>query len=128
MIRRPPRSTLFPYTTLFRSAAVLDAVGVTALPNGAPLLLPPSFTNTDRDLLRKALLPDVLRLDLARPATTLDVGANGLQNGRRAGDDVSDIIFRLARQLADVKFPDGFLGGIPGSGPLGSGKALIFPD
>src|SRR5436305_7333025 len=27
MIRRPPRSTLFPYTTLFRSEAVLDGVG-----------------------------------------------------------------------------------------------------
>src|SRR5256885_11503702 len=26
MIRRPPRSTLFPYTTLFRSAAVLYVV------------------------------------------------------------------------------------------------------
>src|SRR3712207_9307300 len=24
MIRRPPRSTLFPYTTLFRSAALVD--------------------------------------------------------------------------------------------------------
>src|SRR5256885_6374048 len=28
MIRRPPRSTLFPYTTLFRSAGVQPAVGV----------------------------------------------------------------------------------------------------
>src|SRR3712207_8302092 len=27
MIRRPPRSTLFPYTTLFRSARVLARVG-----------------------------------------------------------------------------------------------------
>src|SRR3712207_7799084 len=27
MIRRPPRSTLFPYTTLFRSDAVLFALG-----------------------------------------------------------------------------------------------------
>src|SRR2546426_1644542 len=26
MIRRPPRSTLFPYTTLFRSLRVLDAM------------------------------------------------------------------------------------------------------
>src|SRR3712207_8940215 len=26
MIRRPPRSTLFPYTTLFRSGQVADAV------------------------------------------------------------------------------------------------------
>src|SRR5438876_4901206 len=25
MIRRPPRSTLFPYTTLFRSPTILDA-------------------------------------------------------------------------------------------------------
>src|SRR3712207_7615207 len=28
MIRRPPRSTLFPYTTLFRSAARRDGGGV----------------------------------------------------------------------------------------------------
>src|SRR3712207_3099343 len=28
MIRRPPRSTLFPYTTLFRSGAGLGAAGV----------------------------------------------------------------------------------------------------
>src|SRR3712207_8373535 len=27
MIRRPPRSTLFPYTTLFRSTLFLDEVG-----------------------------------------------------------------------------------------------------
>src|SRR5258708_31215975 len=27
MIRRPPRSTLFPYTTLFRSREIADAVG-----------------------------------------------------------------------------------------------------
>src|SRR2546426_6822491 len=27
MIRRPPRSTLFPYTTLFRSVAVLSGKG-----------------------------------------------------------------------------------------------------
>src|SRR3712207_8206420 len=30
MIRRPPRSTLFPYTTLFRSAGHLDAGGTGA--------------------------------------------------------------------------------------------------
>src|SRR3712207_8066389 len=29
MIRRPPRSTLFPYTTLFRSDCMLDADAVT---------------------------------------------------------------------------------------------------
>src|SRR3712207_7030825 len=30
MIRRPPRSTLFPYTTLFRSVGVLPAAGAHA--------------------------------------------------------------------------------------------------
>src|SRR2546426_12534215 len=31
MIRRPPRSTLFPYTTLFRSARLLRATGLPRL-------------------------------------------------------------------------------------------------
>src|SRR3712207_9307019 len=46
MIRRPPRSTLFPYTTLFRShrvravtaAVVLGAGALTVLVVGAPAL------------------------------------------------------------------------------------------
>src|SRR2546430_6283933 len=32
MIRRPPRSTLFPYTTLFRSVPVADADDLRCLP------------------------------------------------------------------------------------------------
>src|SRR3712207_7498988 len=32
MIRRPPRSTLFPYTTLFRSAAVYEVAEEDGLP------------------------------------------------------------------------------------------------
>src|SRR3712207_7982075 len=31
MIRRPPRSTLFPYTTLFRSASALDPISTLAI-------------------------------------------------------------------------------------------------
>src|SRR2546426_4259665 len=34
MIRRPPRSTLFPYTTLFRS---LDARGMIVMPGGVDI-------------------------------------------------------------------------------------------
>src|SRR2546422_7256018 len=34
MIRRPPRSTLFPYTTLFRSPANVRAAGSVDEPNG----------------------------------------------------------------------------------------------
>src|SRR5260370_19409746 len=36
MIRRPPRSTLFPYTTLFRSAAGRDVI-VTFTPHLVPM-------------------------------------------------------------------------------------------
>src|SRR3712207_7410214 len=32
MIRRPPRSTLFPYTTLFRSPAVFASAGIGVTP------------------------------------------------------------------------------------------------
>src|SRR5256886_12515276 len=31
MIRRPPRSTLFPYTTLFRSPALWNIAGIVAM-------------------------------------------------------------------------------------------------
>src|SRR2546425_4725932 len=44
MIRRPPRSTLFPYTTLFRSAAVLPVLvqvhNVLIPPHGDACYLP----------------------------------------------------------------------------------------
>src|SRR3712207_8425429 len=40
MIRRPPRSTLFPYTTLFRSAAVWAvAMGAVVHPGELPEML-----------------------------------------------------------------------------------------
>src|SRR5436190_15642364 len=38
MIRRPPTSTLFPYTTLFRSTLLLDEIGETPLRLQAKLL------------------------------------------------------------------------------------------
>src|SRR2546429_8744005 len=42
MIRRPPRSTLFPYTTLFRSSAIVAAgCGNGGASGSAPPTLPP---------------------------------------------------------------------------------------
>src|SRR3712207_8527488 len=38
MIRRPPRSTLFPYTTLFRSAALREVVSEAAADAGIDAL------------------------------------------------------------------------------------------
>src|SRR2546426_7006646 len=49
MIRRPPRSTLFPYTTLFRSPLrILDQ-----LPAGPKLPLPPRRNDLDRRVQRQ---------------------------------------------------------------------------
>src|SRR5947207_7096791 len=39
MIRRPPRSTLFPYTTLFRSSAALPLLCGAPPPTCSPLIL-----------------------------------------------------------------------------------------
>jgi hypothetical protein len=106
--------------TIAGRAALLTALGLTAPPNGAPLLLPGTFGNTNKNLLRVALLPDVLRFDLDLPANTLAIGQFGLQSGRRLGDPVIDIALQLLRQLADVHFPNG----VPGGGPVGSRAAL----
>src|SRR5436305_3424233 len=50
MIRRPPRSTLFPYTTLFRSFLLKQPAAIAAVPLGIYLLLP-SYRNS-RSLTR----------------------------------------------------------------------------
>src|SRR5687768_18116025 len=44
MLRRPPRSTLFPYTTLFRSERLLDGLLAGLGKLDRVLLLPPDFT------------------------------------------------------------------------------------
>jgi hypothetical protein len=111
--------------TISARAGLLTALGLGTLPTGAPLLLPATFANTSKDLLRSALLPDVLRLDLSRDPTDLAIGAFGVTNGRRPGDDVIDIELRLLRQLADVNFPAATK--VPGSGPARPG-ALTLGD
>jgi hypothetical protein len=108
--------------------------------HGAPLLLPATFNNTNVNFLRLALLPDVFRLDLNQIPTglialpgaaaaggnsdpQLGIGVNGLQNGRRPADTVTDILLQIVRQLCDLNFPASL--GVPGSGPARPG-ALPF--
>src|SRR2546422_7609104 len=51
MIRRPPRSTLFPYTTLFRSLEMVKLAGRLKLP-GAPDGMEPLLESKDRKSTR----------------------------------------------------------------------------
>src|ERR1039458_7953440 len=50
MMRRPPRSTLFPYTTLFRSAA--DPIGGNSNPRGITPAIVNASPSTDRKSTR----------------------------------------------------------------------------
>src|SRR3712207_8687879 len=58
MIRRPPRSTLFPYTTLFRSKAAVE--------------LPSPYAGTVTALLHDA----GSTVDVGTPIITIDVGGD----------------------------------------------------
>src|SRR5258705_7454276 len=54
MIRRPPRSTLFPYTTLFRSAAPFPGVPGIRAPAVRPTLCFTRVCNTRFDIRTRA--------------------------------------------------------------------------
>ena len=105
--------------TIAGRAGLINTLGLGSPPNGAPLLLPATFQNTNRDLLRVALVPDVLRLNTKLDPNILAIGQFGLANGRRPGDAVVDIALRVLRQLADVNLPPAL--GVPGSGPARAG-------
>src|SRR2546430_13059782 len=56
MIRRPPRSTLFPYTTLFRSLARLDRSAVLADAAQRRLVLEDLLSELTEETLRRSFL------------------------------------------------------------------------
>src|SRR3989441_11007941 len=90
MIRRPPRSTLFPYTTLFRSAAVLYLVS--------------------QRLLARATTLAGLPLRLGAVAATLFFALHPPRAGSGAwGTERRDVLsglFFLLTILADLRTPD----------------------
>src|SRR3712207_8364865 len=53
MIRRPPRSTLFPYTTLFRSVAALPRARSSGLPEAVDELVRAKGLLDELDVLKK---------------------------------------------------------------------------
>src|SRR2546430_13631847 len=66
MIRRPPRSTLFPYTTLFRSPTLSDAG-----PSAVRLRVDPVEGSGDGLLPERVLLVALRRVHLGLPLLVL---------------------------------------------------------
>src|SRR5690242_21273116 len=80
MIRRPPRSTLFPYTTLFRSAGRLRRwVRRRIWPDGRP---PPTLDAVTRDRRSSAR---------ASGQTEGSARADGLRRGQRSEEHTSEL-------------------------------------
>src|SRR3712207_8373248 len=52
MIRRPPRSTLFPYTTLFRSSSLIQTIGRAARNASGTAIL---YADNMTDSMRRAI-------------------------------------------------------------------------
>src|SRR5256885_8790708 len=91
MIRRPPRSTLFPYTTLFRSHRTVK---------GECQLHP-----TEWEVETAAMLHAV-RLDslLLQPERDLIIGNNGCPGSLRDADGIADVV-RSEEHTSELQSP-----------------------
>src|SRR3712207_7912971 len=69
MIRRPPRSTLFPYTTLFRSPGAQPVAGLSTslVPAGAVRKLAPACLRRAGVVPTPGFEPGAYRLGISRP-------------------------------------------------------------
>src|SRR2546430_11619716 len=75
MIRRPPRSTLFPYTTLFRSS--YSSTGQTGNNNATAASVQPDFR--------------VVARDEGEPATLAEVSLHITRDPRRSEEHTSEL-------------------------------------
>src|SRR2546421_6429045 len=95
MIRRPPRSTLFPYTTLFRSA---DGISVTA-----PVSVKGWIASARTSILRQLAAVDTARFTASDPDTAFNspVTLTGDRKSTRLNsshDQISYAVFCLKKK------------------------------
>src|SRR3989441_12545478 len=128
MIRRPPRSTLFPYTTLFRSVLIALACLTAA---ATPSQLPAQDTVSQRrDTTRRDSVPS----PPVPPTPAQDRYVNGLKTASRGIAQLKDGIDRVVRTRSTgdslkQKTAGRRLGGLCGAarGFMASGRAQMLP-
>src|SRR2546430_9136161 len=89
MIRRPPRSTLFPYTTLFRSGVTVNWIAA------APRSLSPLF-----DALPLPVKPDPVPVALGRPLDLADRKSTRLNSSH---SQISYAVFCLKKKKRIIR-------------------------
>src|ERR1035438_159907 len=85
MIRRPPRSTLFPYTTLFRSDVVGEEAAVAQAPAPKPVVVGVALEEFVCSAIGIADLPDLLAIADGLPVEFAQVHALARFHGNRRG-------------------------------------------
>src|ERR1039457_5150353 len=142
MIRRPPRSTLFPYTTLFRSGTATSAPMASSRPNSSGLLPGPQTTElalVGRPRLvqepaaawRSAISPATGPWELpsrAAASVARSIGWAGRPASPKAsGSTVSPARLRTARASLAASLAEILLGVVTGAG-LTVGMAVSAMD
>src|SRR2546430_8784203 len=119
MIRRPPRSTLFPYTTLFRSCVRVIPLQVPPLePSMTPQLAPPPAPapapTSDTTARRDHIYPTLTAAQLAR------IGAHGRRRRVEEGEGL------MPADAAEPRYVDREVGPIDGRPALVLHELLVL--
>src|SRR5437588_6574342 len=101
MLRRPPRSTLFPYTTLFRSVRDVEATGLAVCDGRHCMLLGPRRDGR----FTRPLRPDSYRL----PKMRLDRKSTRLNSSHTV---ISYAVFCLKKKKKKNKIKDNLVNNV----------------
>src|SRR3712207_7055675 len=102
MIRRPPRSTLFPYTTLFRSSAASVALSGLELEPDEPLVIPVirHEGEADAEIRVRKSYPHAARTCRAEVLGTVDRKSTRLNSSHA---NISYAVFCLKKKKNDSR-------------------------